>query len=370
MIPWAKPSFGTLEKQYVCEALDSTWISGGPFVERLETEFVAAQAPAMDVDGLTCSNGTTALYLALLALGVGPSDEVIVPGFGFAAPANMTRACGARIVAVDIDPRTWCLDTQAVERALTMRTRAIIAVHTYGNVCDVATLRRLVHGTTIAIIEDVAEATFSRRGHRTAGTLGDIGCFSFQATKTITTGEGGFVIAHAYDPRLRRMRCLRDHGMRAGKRYWHDYIGHNFRLTNLQAALGCAQLAQLGTILAKRRRVATLYAARLHDLCNSGAVTTQHFDIDVDPVVWAITVKIDPKAFHLDRDAIIKTMHLDGVETRPGFYPLSAMPIYGVTHSLPFSEDVGAHVISLPSFPDLTDSEIDASCTALERLRR
>lgn len=365
MIPWAKPAFLGREKQYVAEALDSTWISGGPFVERFESEFTAHHASA---HGLAVSNGTTALYVAMLGLGIKLGDEVIVPSFGFMAPANMAITVGARPVFADVDPDTWCISPAAVERLITKRTRAIVATHTYGNVCDVDALRAIATQYGLYLIEDVAEAAFSRWGGKLAGTFGHVGCFSFQATKTITTGEGGFVVTD--DAGLhQRMRLIHSHGMLPGKRYWHEVVGHNFRLTNLQAAVGCAQLEQLDEILAQRHRVHAMYLDRLVGL---DGVTLQGFAHAVEPVVWAVAVKIDQTAFKFDRDGIIAELLAAGIETRPGFYAASKMPLYRwFEHDIQrVSEDVAANVICLPSFPDLTDDEINRVCDELERARR
>lgn len=364
-IPWANPSFDELARRYVVEALDSTWVSHGPFVERFEREFNAHIGSPF---GVTTSNGTTALEVALLALDIGPGDEVIVPGFTFVAPGNMVLAVGATPVFAEVEPDGWCLDPADVERCLTDRTKAIIAVHTYGNMCDMDALGRLASARGVALIEDAAEACFSRLRGRHAGTLSDIGCFSFQATKTISMGEGGFV-ATARPELHERMRLFRDHGMRRGKRYWHEAVGRNYRITNLQAALGVAQLERLDRIYAQRRHVFERYSARLQ---GQAGLTLQAFGPGVEPLVWAIAVRCTPAAFGLDRDAIMARLEADGIETRPGFYPFTVMPFYSryVRRPLPVCEDVAAHVVSLPSYPTLTDDDIDFVCDRLLRLRR
>ncbi|MBA7518904.1 GDP-perosamine synthase [subsurface metagenome] len=361
-IPWAKPTLFGNEKKYVSDALDSTWISGGPYVEKFEKEFTRYNGTKY---GITTSNGTTALQLALLALGIGPGDEVIVPGFTFVAPANMVIAVGAKPVYAEIDPLTWCIDPVSVERSISDRTKAIIPVHIYGNVCDMDVLKTIAGKHNLAIIEDTAEAAFSKYKEKYAGTFADIGCFSFQATKTITMGEGGFVLTG--NKKLYEKMCLfRDHGMQKDKRYWHDVIGYNFRLTNLQAALGCAQLENLDKIISERQRVFRLY--REH-LTGEIGITMQHFTPEVKPVIWAIALKIDSKVFQGGRDFLIKALSEVGIETRPGFYPFGVLPLYNAPR-LPICEEVGANVISLPSFPQLTKEEINFVCTHLKNLRR
>lgn len=361
-IPWAKPTFYGKEKTYLANALDSTWISGGYYVERFEEEFTRYNGSRY---GITTSNGTIALQLAILALGIGPEDEVIIPGFTFVAPANMVIEAGATPVYADIDPLTWCIDPDSVDKCITSRTKAIIPVHIYGNVCDMDTLKNLAEEHHLYLIEDTAEAAFSKYKRKYAGTFGDVGCFSFQATKTITMGEGGFVLTDNIKL-YEKMRLIRDHGMRKDKRYWHDVVGYNFRLTNLQAAVGCGQIENLDSIILERQRVFRLYHEHL---TNEPGITMQHFKLEVEPVVWAIAVKIDPNLFKGDRDFLIRSMLEVRIETRPGFYPFSVMPLYN-TPSLPVSKDVGAHVISLPSFPSLADEEIVFICDHFKRLRK
>lgn len=361
-IPWASPSFGKKEKRYLADALASSWISGGPYLERFEKEFTARHRSPY---GLTASNGTTALQMALLALGVGPGDEVIVPGFTFVAPGNMVLALGAKPVFADIDPDTWCVDPASVERRVTRRTKAVIAVHVYGNVCDMRALKKIAAKHRLALVEDAAEAAFSRYKGRCVGTFGDVGCFSFQATKTITMGEGGFVLT----PRKRlweAMRVVREHGMRRGRRYWHDVVGHNFRLTNLQAAVGCAQLERADALIRERARVYRAYRERLSRI---PGVTLQHFKPEVEPVVWAVAARLAPECFPGGRDAVLRRLGKAGIEMRPGFYPFSVMPLYK-SPRLPVSEAVGLNAVSFPSSPSMTTAQIDYVCRALARLGR
>ncbi len=362
IIPWAKPLFFGREKEYLVNAFESSWISGGPYVEKFEKQFTQYLGSKY---GVTVSNGTTALQLAILALEIGPGDEVIIPGFSFVAPANMIIAAGATPVWAEIDPLTWCIDPASVQRCISSKTKAIMPVHTYGNVCDMDELKNIADKYNVVVIEDVAEAAFSKYKMRFAGTFGDVGCFSFQATKTITMGEGGFVLTS--DKKLYKKMCIiRDHGMRKDKRYWHDMIGYNFRITNLQAAVGCGQFEKLDTIISQRKRVYQLYCKHL---TGEEGITLQHFKPEVEPVVWAIAVKIDPNLFKGDRDFLIKSMLGVGIEGRPGFYPFSIMPLYAAP-PLSVSEDVGANIISLPFFNSLTEEEIVFICEQLKKLKK
>lgn len=359
-IPWARPELGARELAYLTEAFHSSWISGGPFVDRLE----AGLRETCKVPHALCvSNGTTAIHLAYLALGIGAGDEVIVPGFGFMAAANIALLIGATPVFAEVDPETWCLDPADVARRITPRTKAIVPVHSYGNMCDMTRFEALAKQAGVALIEDAAEAFCSKHRGRAAGSIGLLGTVSFHATKTITTGEGGVVFTH--DGALAdKMRLYRSHGMNV-RRYFHEVPGHNFRLTNLQAAIGLAQLEGFDRVVRERDRIRRAYQARLSTLAG---VTLQCFAPEVDPVLWSMVVRLDPAAFPQGRDAVFSQLLERGIETRPGFYPASSQSIYECT-SLPICEAVSASVLCLPTFTTLSDGEIDRVVDELARLR-
>ncbi len=361
-IPWAEPTLWGREEEYAVDALRSTWISGGPYVDRLEADF-ARYADAEHV--LAVANGTAALHLAYLGAGIGAGEEIIVPGFAFMAAANMARMIGATPVFADIDSDTWCITADTVAPLISERTRAIVPVHTYGNVCAMEALLALGEERGVLVIEDAAESIGSRWRGRMSGTIAPMGVYSFHATKTITTGEGGAVTTHD-DALAQKMRLYRSHGM-ARTRYLHEVAGHNFRLTNLQAAIGCAQLEQIDRIVKERSRVWATYSHRL--LAMSG-VTMQFVEPDVDPVMWAVAVRLSPDAFPQGRDAVMDQMAALGIETRPGFYPASAMPhIYGLQH-VPVSDALAASILVLPSSPSLDDARIHRICDTLASLAR
>lgn len=361
MIPWFKPNYWGNEKKYVLDALDSTWISDGEYIRKFEKEF----ADTLSVKHtITVSSGTAALQLALLSLQLEPNDEVIVPAYTFAAPANMAIALGAKPVFVDVDPNTWCISPEAIESKITKKTKVIIPVHIYGNVCDMKVIMEIAKQYKIAIIEDVAEAAFSKYDGKYAGSFGDFGCFSFQATKTIATGEGG-AVASSDSLLLERAKLRRNHGMRPAKRYWHEIIGHNFRLTNMQAALGYAQLECRDTIIKNKCRVYQEYKKRLQHV---EILELQHISTNIEAVIWAIAVKIKPEYFKASRDNIILKLQELGIETRPGFYSFSQMPLYKATR-LPVGDYVSQNIISLPSYPTLTEDEIDYICKSLLEMR-
>lgn len=361
-IPWAEPFLWGREEEYVIDALRSTWISGGPYVDRLEADF-ARYSDAKHV--LAVANGTAALHLAYLGAGIGRGDEIIVPGFAFMAAANMARMVGATPIFADVDPDTWCITADTVAPLITERTRAIVPVHTYGNVCALELLLALGKENSVLVIEDAAESIGSRWRGRMSGTIAPVGVYSFHATKTITTGEGGAVTT--YDDELAaRMRLYRSHGM-ARTRYFHEVAGHNFRLTNLQAAIGCAQLEEIERIVAKRRQLWNVYCECLRVV--PGA-TMQVIETDVDPVMWAVGVCLDPARFPQGRDAVMEQMAAFGIETRPGFYPAGAMShLYG-PQKLPVSDLLAATILVLPSSPSLDGVRIHRICDALASLAR
>lgn len=361
-ISWAGPHFWGNEEAYVVEALRSSWISGGAYVERLEDDFARfCGSPHV----VSASNGTTALHMAYLALGIGAGDEVIVPAFGFMGAANVALHVGAKPVFSDVDPATWCMTVADIEKCITSKTKAIVPIHTYGNVCEMAAIMELADSRGLTVIEDAAEAIGSRYRGRCAGTIAPVGIYSFHATKTITTGEGGAAVTASTELRD-RMRLFRSHGM-AAKRYWHEVAGHNFRLTNLQAAIGCAQLEQVDTIIGHRARVHDAYVKRLPRI---DGLSLQHFTADVDAVVWAIAVKLDPAAFPQGRDALIEQLKQLGIETRPGFYDSNAMPHLYEHSQTPHSDTISRQIISFPSSPTLTEDEIEFVCASLSSCKK
>lgn len=362
-IPWAKPDFWGNEQNYLSEALTSTWISGGPFVDRFEREFAEYCGVRY---ALTASNGTTALHMAYLACGLGPGDEVILPGFAFMGAANMVMYMGAKPVFAEVDRDTWCLSAAEIEKRLTPNTKLIVPIHTYGNVCGMHAIMELAKDRSIPVIEDTAEAFASRFESRLAGTYSLIGTFSFQATKTITTGEGGMVITDdesLYD----RMSLYRSHGMRRKRFYWHDLAGHNFRLTNLQAAVGVAQMEKLQSIIDKRKHVHQQYYARLSE---TPGLTLQHYPAEVDAVLWAVALKLDPRAYPQGRDVVLQEMKDAQIECRPGFVAPRFMEHIYSCPELPISEELSRQVISLPTYPTLQDEQIEFICKQLKSLKR
>jgi perosamine synthetase len=362
--PVAEPLLDGNEAEYLLECVRTGWISSqGSFVQAFER----AVAEFHDAPfALSVSNGTTALHLALVSLGVGPGDEVIVPDFTFAATASAVVHAGATPVFVDVDPDTWTLDVGAAARAVTEKTRAIIPVHLYGHPADMDALVALTRERSLVLVEDVAEAFGARAHGRIAGTFGDAACFSFYGNKTLTTGEGGLILFRDPDVQERAV-MLRDHGMSRDRRYWHLEAGYNYRLTNLQAAVGSAQMERVETILQRKRALAERYATDLAGV--PGVILPPHAEW-ADPVCWLYTVRIDAE-LGLTRDELAARLLLNGIETRPVFEPLHRMPPFerfARGEAYPVTDRLAASGLSLPSAVTLEDADLDAITSSIRAI--
>lgn len=354
----AEPDLTELELEYVSECVLTGWVSSaGRFVTDFE-KLVAEQAGV--AFAVATSSGTTALHLALAGLDIGPGDEVIVPTLSFVASANAVVYTGARPVFVDVDPDNWTLSLEGLKKALTPRTKAIMPVHLYGHPADMDGIKEIAGEAFV--IEDAAEAQGSFYKGKPAGSLGTCGIFSFFGNKVVTTGEGGMVLTD--DAKLaERVRILRDHGMTPGRRYWHDVLGYNYRMTNLQAALGVAQMERFATIAAAKKRNAESYLARLGGVPGLKVQATESW---ADSIYWLLSVAIEEKTFGKSRDEVIDALQAAGIESRPLFPCLHRQPIYDTGQSLPVAEHLSANGLSLPSSTRLQASDIQRICDFLE----
>jgi perosamine synthetase len=354
-LPVMEPLLDGNELAYVEEAVTTGWVSSqGRFVARFE-EMMGELHTAPHA--LAVSNGTVAIHLALVSLGIGPGDEVIVPDLTFAATASAVVHAGATPVFVDVDAATWTIDPAAVEAAITPRTRAVIPVHLYGHPADMDALLPLAAEHRLVVVEDAAEALGSRIRGRIVGTLGDAGCFSFFGNKTITTGEGGMILFRD-EATWRRARMLRDHGMSPERRYWHLEPGFNYRMTNLQAAVGVAQVERAASIFGRKRALAARYDAALAGVPGIAPRPTAAW---ADPVCWLYTVEIGAE-LGLSRDELGARLLHAGVETRPVFHPLSAMPAFARWADgppRPVAAAISAAGLSLPSAVTMLPEDID-----------
>jgi perosamine synthetase len=361
-IPWAQPALFGAEGKYLKQALDSSWLSGGPFIDELEA---SARLFSGSPYCLAVCNGTAAIHLAYLALGLKAGDEVIVPGFCYLAAANIALLMGLCPVFVDVDSETYCVTAENIRRAITKKTKLIVVVHTYGNVCPLDEIMVLAKSCEIPVLEDAAESFGSKYKRRQSGTIADIGTYSFHATKTVTTGEGGMVLTNRKDLADKAM-LYRTHGV-LGKRYWHEVPGHNFRLTNLQAALGCAQFKKIDHIFHERQRVHASYR-RLFE--GEKGITLQKFGPDVEAVLWALAAELDQEYFPQGRDRVMEQLAEQGIETRNGFYSANQLKIYKNAGDIPISDRLARNVISLPTFPSLKDGQIEFIVEKITALKR
>jgi perosamine synthetase len=350
-----QPDLSGNERRYVLECVESSWISSnGTFVPRFEQAFAKATGVS---HAIAVSNGTVALHLALHALGIGAGDEVIVPSFTYIASVNTIAQTGATPVFVDSRSHDWLLDPEDVARKISPRTKAIMPVHLYGAVCDMAVLCELTRQHGIAIVEDCAEALGCTLGGRHVGSFGTVGTYSFYGNKTVTTGEGGMVVTD--DARLAdRLRLLKGQGQSPTRRYWHVELGFNYRMTNICAAIGLAQMERLRGILARKRAIAAVYRDHLHD----APVTFQGRSRDVESGEWLVSVLLPGT---VDRDEAMRFMENDGVETRPVFYCAHRMPMYAASQHLPVAERISKHGVSLPSYPQMTEHDVQRVARSL-----
>ena len=364
-IPVAEPDIGDLEVAYVTEAVKSGWVSSlGRYLLQFETEFAAVAGTSAAV---SVNNGSAALQLALRALQIGVGNEVIVPAHTFAAVPAAVLHVGATPVFVDIDDRHWSMDAGLVLDAITEQTRAIIAVHSYGHPVDLDAILPAAARQGIHVIEDCAEALGATYKGRPVGSLGTMGAFSFYGNKVVTTGEGGMVTTSSGDL-AERMRYLRDHAMEPRRRYYHASVGFNFRLTNPQAALGCAQLARLDGFLKRRREIVEQYRAGLAEVPELRINPAMDW---ATPVNWMTTVQL-PETFSGRRDDLMKALAARGVDTRPAFVALTDLPPYRRFRSIgaagegttPVADRFAALGMSLPTSTRLTDENVAYVCDA------
>jgi perosamine synthetase len=362
-IPVAAPVIGEREVAYVTDAVRSGWVSSiGPYIDRFEASFASYLGVR---HAIAVCNGTVALHLALHALGIGPGDEVIVPDLTFVATAHTVLQVGATPVFVDVEPDTWCIDPRALERAITPRTKAIIPVHLYGHPADMDAVLEPARARALIVIEDAAEAHGASHRQRKAGSMGTVGAFSFYGNKVITTGEGGMLVTDN-DELAARLRFLKDHGMRKERRYFHTELAFNYRMTNLQAALGLAQLEQIDQFIAKKRQIADWYRRELEGLADC---TVSSERSGYRSVYWMTSVVLGVRR---SRDAVMAKLREAGVDSRPFFVPMSELPHLakfrrvGVSgDGCPESARLSRVGLNLPSGCGLSEEQVVRAARAL-----
>jgi perosamine synthetase len=366
MIPVNEPLLGERELEYVTECIRTGWISSaGRFIEEFEEKWAAYCGMKY---GIAVSNGTTALQVAVGCIGLEPGDEVIMPTFTIISCALAVVYNGGVPVLVDCDPHTWCMDVSQIEAKITPRTRAIMPVHIYGHPVDMDPVLELARRYDLVVVEDAAEAHGAGYKGRKCGGLGDISCFSFYANKIITTGEGGMVLTNnpGYGEKARSLRNL---CFRGERRFYHTELGHNFRLTNLQAAIGLAQLERIDELVARKRWMGQAYTERLRDIPNLQLPVEEPW---AKNVYWMYGVVLE-ESTGMDAAEFAQRLREQGVDTRPFFLGMHEQPVFlerGLYHGqrFPVAERLAKQGLYLPSGLALTEAQLDQVCEAVRKV--
>ncbi len=345
------PRSAPRERELVLDAVDSGWVSSiGKYIDEFEAAFARYCGTEF---ALTVSNGTTGLHLALVALGLGPGDEVIIPDLTFVATANAVAYTGATPVLADIDPDTLCIDPVSVESLITERTKAILPVHLYGHPADMDALTTIAKAHNVTVIEDAAEAHGAEYKGRRVGGLGQCGVFSFYGNKVVTTGEGGMLTTNDRAFYLRAKR-LRDHAMSAERRYFHDERGFNYRMTNLQAALGVAQMERIDDFLKRRAEIMAWYNSAIPSGENVRLNRVKNW---ASSAFWMVCLEVDGFD-EARRDAFMGKLKQHGIDSRPYFCTMSSLPMYK-QEPLPVAARKAQTGLNLPSFFELTQKDVE-----------
>lgn len=359
MIPLSVPVLDGNVLKYVSSCIETNWVStAGPFVEKFENDFKSyVKAPY----AVSTNSGTAALHLSLLALGIGPGDEVIVPSMTFIASVNPIRYVGATPVFCDITKDTWVMDVSRIESLISKKTKAILPVHVYGNPVDMSHLIDIASRYRLKVIEDATESLGSQVGNQFTGTLGDIGCFSFNGNKTITTGAGGMIVTQNQElaQKLAYLSTQAKTVLGNGA-FVHDDIGYNYRMPNILAALGAAQLESIGRIQSEKRRISQRYMQNLHH--SDLMLPTERAGTHHAQWLFSICLKTDSSE---RRDSLIRSLAENGIQTRPFFQPIHLMKPYKCEKASADMENTlfaSRFGINLPSTISLSDEEIDRIC--------
>jgi perosamine synthetase len=363
-IPIAKPSLIGNEINYVNDCLKTNWISSiGDYIEKFENEF----AKYVDINyATTCSNGTVAIHLALMALDIKNGDEIIVPTFTYIASVNAIKYCNATPIFVDSEIETWNLDLKKIEEAITSKTKAILAVHLYGNPINMDILMKIANKHNLFVIEDCAEAHGAKYKNKSVGSFGIISTFSFYGNKILTTGEGGMVVSND-ENLIAKIKLLKSQGMDPKNRYWFPIIGYNYRMTNIQAAIGLAQLENSDLFNSKRQKIFNFYNQNLK---NIKEIKFQNTVLEGVSVNWLYSIVLE-KSAKLNRDELMLELRRKGIDSRPFFYPVHLLPPYQtneIVDSYPIAELLGSNGINLPTFYDLSEDELAYICKTLNEI--
>jgi perosamine synthetase len=351
-IPFARPSITAREIRFATDAAANGWGRHCyDYLDRFEKEFAGYLGAKHAIATSSC---TGALHIAMRALGIAPGDEVILPEITWIASAAPVTYEGATPVFVDIDPVTWCIDPDQVEAAITPRTRAIVAVHLYGNLCDMAPLRQIADRHGLYLIEDAAEALGSEWQGRKAGSIGDVGVFSFHGTKTLTTGEGGMFVCQR-DDIYERALLQSSHGRKPSRHtaFWMDEIGVKYKMSNLQAAIGCAQLERIEDLVSRKREIFSFYAASL-----AGLGFQMNVENPGDRNSYWLPALVARDLDETRRDLILEEANRQGIGLRPFFYALTRFPMFSHLPPSPVAALIHGAGLNLPSYHDMTEGDL------------
>tara|TARA_B100001059_G_scaffold60130_1_gene55732 strand:+ start:16502 stop:17938 length:1437 start_codon:yes stop_codon:yes gene_type:complete len=362
-IPIAKPLLGNEELSNVIDCIQSGWISSqGSYVDKFEKEFSNFHN---NLYSLSVSNGSVALHLALVSLGIGEGDGVIVPNLTFAATINSIIHAGATPIIIDVEHDTWNIDLKKAEDHINLNTKAIMPVHLYGNPSNMKNINYLAKKYNLFVIEDCAEAIGSKTDNKLMGTYGDASTFSFFGNKTITTGEGGMILFKKKEY-YNKAKILRDHGMNPKIKYWHDFVGFNYRLTNIQASIGAAQLKRVNEFVSKKREISNKYEKFFS---NYNFIKTQKINQRDYSSYWLFSFMILENA-PVSKEKCVLILKSKGIDTRPIFYPLHKMKIYTKYRKgkMSNSKFISKHGISLPTHLDLSNGQIEYILESLKEI--
>jgi len=366
MIPVCEPTIGKDELKNVTNCIETNWISSiGKYIKEFEEKF---SKYCNAKHGITTNSGTTALHLALISLDIGGGDEVILPTLTMVATADAVVYTGAKPVFVDSEPKTWNIDVKKIEEKINDKTKAIIPVHIYGHPVDMDAILEIAKKYNLYVIEDAAEAHGAEYKGKKVGCLGDIGCFSFYANKIITTGEGGMIVTND-DEIAEKARLLKDLAHSKEKRFLHNFIGFNYRMTNLQAAVGVAQLEKIEKFVRMRRNNAMLYNSLLG---NIKGITLPVEEEWAKNVYWMYSILIEDD-FGIDRDELRIQLKKNGIETRTFFIPMHQQPIFkkmGLSEgNCPVADELSRKGLYLPSSSSLTEKDIRFVCQNIKKIK-